>query len=344
MAAGKKISSFIIIVLLLIAAWGAWVMFGSSTSFEEDKKSLYIKTGSSFNDLTESLGSEGFVRNVWAFKLLAKAKNYDKNIKPGKYTFKRGSSLYTIAKVLLSGRQTPVNLVITKLRTKEDLARKISSNFECDSLRAIAILNSNDSLAPYGLDTNTAMTLIIPNTYTLLWTTPVTKIFRKLDSEQQKFWNEDRKAKAKKLNLTTTQVYTLASIVEEETNMEEDKGKIASVYLNRMKTGMKLGADPTIKFAMKDFGLKRIYSKYLSFPSPYNTYQHAGLPPGPICTPSAKTIDAVLNAPETNYLYFVAKPDFNGYSNFASTYQEHMEFAKAYQKVLDSLMKAKQDN
>ncbi|WP_462219274.1 endolytic transglycosylase MltG, partial [Ferruginibacter sp.] len=143
------------------------------------------------------------------------------------------------------------------------------------------------------------------------------------------------------LNMTPKQVYTMASIVEEETNKEEDKGKIASVYINRIETGMKLEADPTVKFAMKDFGLKRILHKHLEYPSPYNTYRQTGLPPGPICTPSSKTIDAVLNAPQTNYIFFVAKPDFNGYSNFATTYSEHLVFAKAYQNALDSLIKAK---
>jgi len=133
-------------------------------------------------------------------------------------------------------------------------------------------------------------------------------------------------------------VYTLASIVEEETNKEEDKGKIASVYINRLNKGMRLGADPTVKFALKDFGLKRIYEKHLRVPSPYNTYLNSGLPPGPICTPSLKTIDAVLDAPATSYLYFVAKPELNGYSNFASSYEEHLRFAKAYQQALDTLM------
>jgi UPF0755 protein len=134
----------------------------------------------------------------------------------------------------------------------------------------------------------------------------------------------------------------MASIVEEETNKPEDKGLIASVYINRINKGMKLEADPTVKFAMRDFGLKRILYAHLTYPSPYNTYQHTGLPPGPICTPSAQTIDAVLNAPETNYIFFVAKADFNGYSNFAATYEEHLKFAKAYQQALNELIRKKQ--
>ena len=196
----------------------------------------------------------------------------------------------------------------------------------------------------YGLDTNTVMTAIIPNTYNFLWNTSGRGIFKKLYDEQEIFWSEERRKKAAGLNLTPAQAYILASIVEEETNKEPDKGKIASVYLNRLETGMRLAADPTVKFAMRDFGLKRIYFKHLEFRSPYNTYQNSGLPPGPICTPSSKTIDAVLNAPSTSYLFFVAKPDLNGYSNFASNYTEHKKYAKEYQQALDSLMIKKAAN
>ena len=146
------------------------------------------------------------------------------------------------------------------------------------------------------------------------------------------------------MQLTPKQVYILASIVEEETNKQEDKGKIASVYINRMKKGMKLAADPTVKFALKDFALKRIYHKHLAIESPYNTYQITGLPPGPICTPSIKTIDAVLNSPETDYLFFVARSDFSGYSDFASSYQQHEAYAKAYQQALDSLVRSRQQD
>lgn len=146
--------------------------------------------------------------------------------------------------------------------------------------------------------------------------------------------------------MTPTTATILASIVEEETNMQGDKGKIASVYLNRMAKGMRLAADPTIKFALKNFEIKRIYEKYTQVESPYNTYRNAGLPPGPICTPSTQTIEAVLDAPKTDYLYFVAKPDFSGYSNFAATYPEHLQFAQAYRKALDEQMaiRAKADS
>ena len=341
MASGKKIVRWAFIGLLLIASLAAWLVFGNSTHFDEDKKSCFIKTGSNFSEVQNNLQQNGFVKNGSIFKFMSGLLNYPDNIKPGKYVFEKGSSIYTILKTLKAGRQTPVNLVINKLRIKEDFAKKIVANFECDSLSVIHFLYNNDSLAAYHLDTNTVMSAIIPNTYSLTWNTSFPKLFKRLYSEQQKFWNEQRKNKARNLGLSTQQVYTLASIVEEETNREEDKGKIASVYLNRMQAGMALGADPTVKFALKDFGLKRIYEKHLKVQSPFNTYINKGLPPGPICTPSSKTIDAVLDAPATSYLYFVAMPDLRGGSNFATTFQEHLQYAKAYQQALDTLMKKK---
>ena len=344
MAPGKKTGRIILLALFALAVFAVWRLFGSNTDFEEKRKSFYIKTGSSFDDVVAGLDKQRILKNTGTFKLVAKQLDYEEKVKPGKYVIEKGSSIFDIVRILRSGRQTAVNLVINKLRTKEDLAKKIASSFECDSTEIMKVLNNNDSLTRYGLDTNTVMTAIIPNTYNVLWTTPAPRIFKRLYEEHEVFWNEDRKKKAAGLNLTTSQVYTLASIVEEETNRDADKGKIASVYLNRLEIGMRLGADPTVKFAMKDFGLKRIYHKHLAFPSPYNTYLNSGLPPGPICTPSPKTIDAVLNSPGTSYLYFVAKPEFNGYSNFATNYTEHLRYAKTYQQALDSLIKSKQDS
>ncbi len=341
MATGKKIVTVILSLLLLAGAFAAWRILGSNTGFSENKKSFYIKTGSHFDDVIEGLTTQGILKNPRTFKWLALQLDYDKKIKAGKYVIEKGESIFSILKKLRAGRQTAVNLVINKLRTKEDLARKIGTNFECDSTAFMNLLNNEDSLLKFSLDTNTVMTAIIPNTYSILWNTSAKGIFKKLYEEQEIFWNEERKNKASGLNLTPIQAYTLASIIEEETNAEADKGNIASVYLNRLETGMKLGADPTVKFAMKNFGLKRIYFKHLQYASPYNTYQHAGLPPGPICTPSPKTIDAVLNSPSTSYLYFVAKPDLRGYSNFATSYAEHLRFAKQYQLALDSIMMIK---
>jgi UPF0755 protein len=166
---------------------------------------------------------------------------------------------------------------------------------------------------------------------------------KRLQTEQQNFWEKNnRLQKAESLGFTPKQVYTIASIVEEETNKHNEKGNIASVYINRFHKGMPLGADPTVKFALKDFGLKRIYHKHLQVESPFNTYRNQGLPPGPICTPSPKTIDAVLNAPKTDYIFFVAKSDFSGYHTFATNYADHLRYAKEYQKALDEYLLKKQ--
>lgn len=338
----KKAILIIFLLIVLATLYAGWSIFGPVVH-NPGKKFLYIKTGSTYRDVKDSLLSDKFVSNTFWFDKIASYAGYPKSVKAGKYKIENGSSLYHLVKMLHSGRQVPVNLVITKLRTKEDLAKKIAANFETDSLAAISFFNNADSLKSFDVDTNTVMTDVIPNTYTYFWNTSMRNIFKKLFDEEEKFWNQERLRKAERLNLTPKQVYILASIVEEETNKQEDKGKIASVYINRLKKGMRLAADPTVKFALRDFGLKRIYHKHLEVASAYNTYQNAGLPPGPICTPSIKTIDAVLNAPETDYLFFVARPDFSGYSDFASSYKEHQRNAKAYQQALDSLIKAKQD-
>ena len=338
----KKIISFLIIIVIIIAVFLLWNVFGPSIK-NPDKKFLYIPTNSTYTQVKDSLKKDGFISSFFLFEKVANYADYPKNIKPGKYKVKDGMSIYSLVKALRGGKQEPVNLIITKLRTKEDLAKRISRSFEVDSLAVIRFLNNPEALSKYNVDTLTVMTDVIPNTYTYQWTTPVNEIFSKLDAENKKFWNEERTAKAKRLQLTPKEVYIMASIVEEETNKQEDKGKIASVYINRMHKGMRLAADPTVKYAMRDFGLKRIYHKHLEFPSPYNTYQNAGLPPGPICTPSIKTIDAVLDAPDTDYLFFVARADFSGFSDFASTYTQHLVYAKAYQQALDNVIKARQE-
>jgi len=181
------------------------------------------------------------------------------------------------------------------------------------------------------------MSAVFPDTYRYHWTASPATIFEKLYKQYKKIWNEERKVKAKALGITPTQAYILASIIEEETNMQEDKPLMASVYINRLKKGIRLGADPTVKFAVGDFELRRIYQKHLLTDSPYNTYRYAGLPPGPICTPTLKTLDAVLNAPNTNYLYFVAKSDFSQRHEFSETYSEHLKYARLYQEALNKL-------
>ena len=334
----KKIIYGALLLILLVGGFIAWKIFGPTVSAPQGKY-FYIKTGSTYPEVKTALLDQHIISSEYFFDRIARQANYTTAVKAGRYEIKNGTSVFNLVRMLRSGKQSPVNLVITKLRTGEDLAAKIAANFECDSANVIDILNNTDSLRRYGLEENTAMTAVIPNTYSILWNTSAAKIFRKLFTEKEKFWNEKRVKKAATINLTPEQVYTMASIVEEETNKEEDKGKIASVYMNRIQSGQRLEADPTIKFALKNFGLKRIRKSHIDAcaGSPFNTYYVKGLPPGPICTPSSKTIDAVLNAPATNYLFFVARPDWSGLSNFTSSYEEHQVNARNYQRFLDSI-------
>jgi UPF0755 protein len=334
----KKILVLVTAGLIVVAIFFIWEIFGSATAFAGDKYFLYIRTGMNYEEVVRSVEENAVVRNISFFKWLANRFDYPTNIKAGKYEIKTGESLYSILRKLRNGRQVPVNLVITKLRTKEDLATLVGRHFECDSSSFMRFVENNDSLKAYDLDSNTIMTAVFPNTYTYFWNTTPGRIFRKLIIAYKDYWTPEKRQLALSHALTPTSAYILSSIIEEETNKQDDKPKIASVYINRLDKGMKLSADPTIKYAMRDFGLKRVYQKYLSIESPYNTYTHTGLPPGPICTPSEQTLDAVLNAPRTNYLYFVAKPDFSGYSNFSETFEQHLKYAKQYQKALDSLM------
>ena len=335
----KKLFLIILSIVLLVAAVAIYLVLGPATEFKDPKYNLYIRTGMNYESLMARIGQDQVIEHPAIFNLLAGRTGYPEKIKAGKYEISRGMSLLNILKMLQHGRQVPVNLVITKLRTKEDLAAMVGRKFECDSTAFMGYLNNRDSLSAYGLDSNTVMTVILPNTYTYFWNSTASRIFRKMEIASRAYWTASRLKQAEAHHLDPRSAYILASIVEEETTRKDDKPKIASVYLNRLATGMKLAADPTVKFALRNFELKRIYSKYLTVESPYNTYRNAGLPPGPICTPSLETIDAVLNAPDTKYLYFVAKPDFSGYSNFSETFTQHMQNAREYQKALDEQMR-----
>jgi UPF0755 protein len=337
----KKILLAAILVIAFILAWFAWNTIGPSTSFEGKTATVYIPSSNpTKNIVMEQLKENDVLASPFVFEFLASRIGYWENIKPGKYVFDKGTSTLNILRKLKNGSQTPVRIVINKFRTREDLAGYLGRQMEADSLDVLSFFNSPDSTRIFGLDTNNIVTAIIPNTYTMYWNTPAPKFLRRLYSEREEFWNNERMAKLRKTGLTKETAYILASIIEEETNKHDEKPIIASVYLNRMKKNMNLGADPTVKFALRDFALKRITLKHIreSGSSPYNTYLNKGLPPGPICTPSIKSIDAAISPAETDYLFFCAKADFSGYHSFASNEQDHFRNARAYQKALDSLL------
>ena len=331
----------IVIAVVILAIVGRF--FFSNTPFDEKSKFLYIHTGHvTQNDVMKTVKDENLVSNPKSFEFIATQMDVWPSLRAGRYEVKNGTSLFELARMLRNGKQSPVNLVITKIRTKENFASLIGKKFETDSAAVMSFLNNNDTLKKYELDSNTVMTAVFPNTYTYLWTTSPSGIFKKLISEYKKVWTEERKKKADSIGLTPTNAYILASIIEEETNNNKEKGLIASVYMNRMAKNMNLGADPTVKFALRNFGLKRIYEKHLAVESPYNTYRKKGLPPGPICTPSVTTLDLVLDAPKTDYLFFVAKKDFTEGHVFTSNYQEHLKYAREYQQALNTQEQIKQ--
>lgn len=329
----KKLLLVLLALVVIGAAAAAFVFLGPATGFSGGKEYLYIRTKAATKEaVLDSMKKNELMTRDWAFNLLAKKYGYWSNIKPGRYEIKNGASVVDIFRMLKNGTQSPVSFTFNKLRTKKDLARMAGRRLEFDSTEMMAFLNNADSMARYNATPETALWNLLPDTYEYFWNTTPSKVYSKLAGESKKFWNEERKQKAAALNLTPIQVYIIGSIVEEETNAQQEKDTIASVYINRLRRGMPLGADPTIKFALQDFSINWIRGDMLNVSSPYNTYRNKGLPPGPICTPSRKTLDAVLSAPATNYLYFVANSNFSGTHLFSATYAEHLEKARAFQQ------------
>lgn len=330
-----RVILYLIIALVAVGLFALYRAFGPNTGSLSRGEFFYLHTGWGYETMKDSLESEGFIADKFSFDVLAKIARLPAHVHPGKYKITKGMSNYNIIRMLRSGRQTPVKLVINKLRTRHDFISLLAANLEPDSA-TLQQFFTNDYLSQFGFDTTTMLCAILPDTYDFYWNTTGDRAFRKIEKNYKRFWDDTRREEAKQQGLNPIKATVLASIVDEETNINDDKPKIASVYLNRLNKGMKLQADPTVKFAAGDFAAKRIAGDMLQNPSPYNTYMYEGLPPGPICTPSPISIDAVLKAPKTTYLYFCAKDDFSGYSVFASTYDEQLKNAHAYQKALDA--------
>lgn len=338
----KKILLGVAVLLIALIIGVYMLIFVGSTKFEEPQKYLYIPTKANhYQHIIQTLADSNWIQRPQLFDRWAKQRDLPAKVKPGRYEIKKGSSINDIVQILINGKQSPVNVVINKVRTKAQLAKLLERKLEIDSTTVMEYIHNEEVLNNWGVDTSTFMSIVLPNTYTYFWNSEPSVIFEKLVTAKEKFWNEERKTKAEKLGLNPTTAYILASIVEEETNANDEKDTIASVYLNRLRANHKLQADPTVKFALQDFGITRILHKHLTAESPYNTYRYTGLPPGPICTPSLKTLEKVLEAPETNYFYFVAKSDFSGRHTFAATYKDHLANARLFHKALNERQKLK---
>ncbi|MFR9523882.1 MAG: endolytic transglycosylase MltG [Rikenellaceae bacterium] len=277
------------------------------------------------------------VSRDWAFKLYSKRLNLNSTIKPGRYRFEPGMSVIRIVRMLKLGEQQSVNVTFNNVRTLPELAGRISGQLNVDSLELLNYLRDDKTVAKYGFDASTIFSMFIPNTYQFYWNTTPSRFVERMHAEYNKFWTEERASRAKALDFSKLEVMTLASIIYEETKQTSEMSRVAGVYVNRLKIGMPLQADPTVKYAVGDFTIKRVLHKHLKHDSPYNTYLYAGLPPSPIAMPSISAIDAVLLPEKHSYLYFCARPTFDGYHNFAKTLSEHNANAKAYINELNRL-------
>ena len=291
---------------------------------------FYIPTGSNFEDVLYLLNSQDLLLKENSFRWVAEKKNYIKNIKPGRYKLEPNMNNNDLVNLLRSGAQTPVQVTFNNVKTIPQLAGKVSKYLEPDSITMLSFLKNDSVINHYGFNESNFIALFIPNTYEFYWNTSPADFISRMAKEFKAFWSEDRIAKAKTIGLTQSEVATLASIVQEETRKRDEMPKVAGLYLNRIRKGIRLQADPTIKFAVGDPNMKRIYFKHLKVESPYNTYIVTGLPPGPIAMPEKQALDAVLNAEKHNYIYMCAKPDYSGYHNFASTLAAHNNNRQVY--------------
>ena len=297
---------------------------------------LYITPEDNSTSVAQKLSAitDGSIKG---FELLAKHNRFDNRKRSGRFAINNGDNMHTIYRRIVSNEQTPVKLVIPATRTVAQLTGAISRQLMFDSLELNEFLTKPIYYRSIGYKEETLPSLFIPNTYEVYWNIKPENLLTRLMKERRNFWNEKRLAKAKELNMTPEEVATLASIIDEETNSFEEMPTVAGMYINRLKRGMPLQADPTVKFAIGDPTRKRILKKDLETDSPYNTYKYKGLPPGPLRIPTIQAIESVLNYTKHNYLYMCAKEDFSGMHNFAKTLSEHNENARRYQQALNRL-------
>jgi UPF0755 protein len=331
--------AFILLGIVLLIALGItfWNYYSTyySANVTDKREYLYIRTGSDFNDVMDSVRINGMVKDTSTFRLSAENMDYIQKIKPGRYRLEKGMNNRHLINMLKSGNQAPVTLRFQNVRLKENFAGLVAKQLEPDSLSIIHLLDSTEFISKYGFNRDNVYTMFIPNSYEFYWNTLPDKFFIRMYDEYQKFWTNEKKTRAEQIGLNPIKVSILASIVDAEALHDTEMPTIAGLYMNRIKRGMQLQADPTVIFAAKDFTITRVLDKHLAINSPYNTYLYKGLPPGPIMMPSINAINAVLNYKEHNYLYMCAKEDFSGYHNFAVTAKEHQENARRFQEALN---------
>ena len=323
------------IIFLILSFFAYKQLFGISV-FPIDKPCvLYIPSGSSYNQVLDSIHSNLEVINPELFIRVANKKRYPQSIKPGRYIINEPLSVNELINILRSGRQSPVKVTFNNIRTLNQLAGKFGKQLETDSVQIMDFFADESNFSADGFTKETIISLFIPDTYELFWNTGPEGVYQRMLKEYNRFWTDERLARAAEKGLNRIEVSILASIIDDEVTKKDEKPRIAGVYLNRLKRGIPLQACPTIKFAMNDFTITRVLKVHLETESPYNTYKYKGFPPGPIGCPSIEGIDAVLNAEKHDYLFFAAKSDFSGYHNFSRTLSEHNRYAAEYQRELN---------
>ena len=333
-----KISLGIIITLGIIGSIIGYYFYGKifkSNIIIQDKEFvyLYIPTNATYKEVLDSLYSKNILTDKITFEWIATKKNYKNNIHSGKYKITNGMSNNELVNLLRSGKQTPVKVTFNNIRLKPELAGRIAKQIEADSLSILEILNDKEFIEQFGFNTENILAMFIPNTYEFYWNTSAKGFVEKMNNEYSNFWTEERKAKAKKINLSEIEISILASIVQaEQTIQVSEQPIIAGLYINRLRRRIPLSSCPTLIYAHGDFTIKRVLNRHEEIESPYNTYKNLGLPPGPINLPEIRAIEAVLNYEKSDYIYMCAKEDFSGYHYFSKTLSQHNIYAKRYQR------------
>ena len=338
----KRKFTFLLLIALIFALIGFIfcykLLFADNINDNSTKKQhiFFIYTGSSYNNVIASLKQQHIIRNMETFKIVCKKLHYDEHVKPGRYIINNNTGNLFLVRKLRSGNQDPVKITFNNIQNKEQLAERISIQIEANKGDLLKEFNNPTFLDSLNLTEENFSTIFLANSYEFYWNTSARQFIVRMLKEYNKFWTERRKSKAQAIGLSPTDVIILASIIQKESNHYDEYPTIAGVYLNRIKIGMPLQADPTVLYALKKLGLsRRVLNTDLRIQSPYNTYINKGLPPGPICLPELKSIEETLDAEEHNYMYFCAREDFSGYSNFAETWEQHLENARKYQKALN---------